>query len=48
MIERLPSAALYIVRQVDGKTETYESSRFHQFEAPQTAPSTEPASPADG
>jgi thiamine biosynthesis lipoprotein len=48
MIERLSGAALYIVRQVDGKLETYESSRFHQFEAPQTAPATDSATPTDG
>jgi len=32
MIERLPGAALYIVRRPADKTETYQSSRFREYE----------------
>jgi thiamine biosynthesis lipoprotein len=48
MIERIPGAAAYIVRRVDGKTEAYESSRFHSYEAPPVAPAVGAENPADG
>jgi hypothetical protein len=32
LVERLPGVAAYIVRQPEGRVETFQSSRFRQFE----------------
>jgi thiamine biosynthesis lipoprotein len=40
--DKLPGTASLIVRKPDDKTETYESSRWRQFEAPRDGNETEP------